>query len=199
MCLPVPDLPQLLQRFSFLCSCKLHLEGNVEPHSAHSLCNLSAALLWLCIHSLHILKFFLLFFPWSLLILNHLDKESLQICVHQHCNHFVHPVDLLFHSSVMLYSFVRSSFDTTLVKLELSSLTWWLFSHFRWYICRFSLTTIIWFFAWINILVMWLQNRLIKLCHSMSHQGSWWSSWEGDFFLGISRRWLRKARFVRMF
>jgi len=160
----VPDLSQLLQRFTFLCSSKLDLEDNVKPHSAHWLCNLSAALLWLCIHSRHILKLFL--FPWSLLILNHLDRESLQIGVHQHCNHFVHPVDLLLHSSVMLYSFVRSSLDTTHVTLELRSLIWWPFSHFIWYICMFSLTTFIWFFAWIAILVIWLQNRLIRLCHS---------------------------------
>jgi len=58
----VPDLSQLLQRFTFLCSSKLDLEDNVKPHSAHWLCNLSAALLWLCIHSCHILKLFL--FPW---------------------------------------------------------------------------------------------------------------------------------------
>ena len=62
----------------------------------------------------------------SLLILNHLDRESLQISVHQHCNHFVHhfvhPVVLLLHSSVMLYSFLRSSLDTTHIALELRSL-----------------------------------------------------------------------------
>ena len=104
------------------------------------------------------------------------DRGCLKIGVHQHCNHFVHPIILLLHSSVIPYPFVRSSFDLIL------HWRWWLFSHFRWYIFRFSLTTFIWFFAWINILVIWLQNRPIKLCHSTSQQRSWWSSWEGDFF-----------------
>ena len=127
----------------------LDLEGNVKPHHAHWLCNLSAALLWLCIHSLHILK--LILFSWSLFILNRLNRESFHIGFHQHCNHFVCPVDLLLHFSVMLYSLVRSSLDTTLVTLELRNIRCWLFSHFRWYICRFILNTFIWLFAWMDI------------------------------------------------
>ena len=59
-----------MQNFMFFChnirrkakisANTLDLEGNVRPHHAHWLCNWSAALLWLCIHSLHILK--LIFF-----------------------------------------------------------------------------------------------------------------------------------------
>ena len=150
-------------------------------HTLHTGCVICQQLFFGCVST--VLTFEKFFFPsWSLLILNHLDRESLLIGVHQQCNHFVHPVDLLLHSSVMLYSFVSSSFDTTLVKIELRSLRLWLFNHFRWYICKFSLTTLIWFFAWINILVIWLQNRPFKLFHSTSQRPSWWSSWEGDFF-----------------
>ena len=82
---PVPDSTQLLQRFSFLCSSKPDLKGNVKQsskpdlkgnvkqssnpdlkcnvkqHSAHWFCNLSAAFFWLWIHNLHLLK--LIFVP----------------------------------------------------------------------------------------------------------------------------------------
>ena len=57
---------------------------------------------------------------------------------------------LLFHSSVMHYFFGK-----------LRNLRCKLFNHFR-YICRFSLTTFIWFFAWMDIFVRWLMNRVIR-------------------------------------
>ena len=133
-------------------------------HTLHTGCVICQQLFFGCVFT--VVTFSSYFFFHESSNFNHLDRESLQISVHQHCNHFVHPVVLLLHSSVMLYSFVRSSLDTTHVTLELRSLIWWPFSHFIWYICMFSLTTFIWFFAWIAILVIWLQNRLIRLCHS---------------------------------
>ena len=77
---------------------------------------------------------------------------------------YIQMMCLLPQSSVMLYFFARSSSENTLVTIELRNLMSRLFHHFR-YICWFSLTTLIWIFAWMDILVRWLRNRVIKLCH----------------------------------
>ena len=151
------------------------------------------ALLWLCITSLHT------FFSWSFLILNHLDRKSLQNCFHQHFNHFfIQLIYLLFHFSVMHYFFVRSLLENTLVTIELRNLRCRLFSHFR-YICRFSLTIFIWFFAWMDNFVRWLKNRVIRFSIASSQWRSCWCSWEGNLFFrqGQEER-IRKVRFVRM-
>ena len=123
------------------------------------------ALLWLCIHSLHTLN-----------LLSSMKYSAFESSVQRDFADWVSStlqslfsiqmMYLLPQSSVMLYFFARSSLENTLVTIELRNLMCRLFCHFR-YICWFSLTTFIWFFAWVDIFVRWLQNRVIKLCHSI--------------------------------
>ena len=103
---------------------------------------------------------------------------------------------LLFHSSVMHYFFVRSLLENTLVTIELRNLRCRLFSHFR-YICRFSLTIFIWFFAWMDIFVRWLKTRVIRFSIASSQWRSCRCSWDGDlFFRQGQKERIRKVRFV---
>ena len=128
----------------------IHIKEFFYPHAAAPPPRLSTfgdppptiALLWLCIHSLKNYFFYEVFRFWiiwteslcRIAFINITFTFSIQL------------IYLLFHSSVMHYFFVRSLLENTLVTIELRNLRCRLFSHFS-YICRFSLTTFIGFFA----------------------------------------------------
>ena len=123
------------------------------------------ALLWLCIHSLHTLNLFSSM-KYSAFELSGRRVFAEWVSSKWQSLFSIQTMYLLPQSSVLLYFFARSSLENILVTIELRNLMCRLFCHFR-YICWFSVTTFICLFAWMDIFVRWLQNRVIKLCRSI--------------------------------